>query len=87
MYPFGRALKRLRYMVCSKAIVEGCIIEQFKYKDIAYFMSVYFTVEHNVNAPMMQYHVNQDDPRSYLCIFKSSGTTVGARRIYHVSED
>jgi hypothetical protein len=57
MYPFERALKRLRHMVSNKARVEGCITEEFKYKEIAYFISVYFTEEHNVNTPMMWYHV------------------------------
>jgi hypothetical protein len=43
MYPFERALKRLRHMVSNKARVEECITEEFKYKEIAYFTSVYFT--------------------------------------------
>jgi hypothetical protein len=42
IYPFERALKRLRHMVGNKAIVEWCITEEFKYKEIAYFTSVYF---------------------------------------------
>jgi hypothetical protein len=53
MYPFLRALNRLRHMVGNKARVEGCITEEFKYKEIAYFTSVYFTEEHNVNATTM----------------------------------
>jgi hypothetical protein len=57
MYPFERALKRLRHMVGNKSRVEGCITEEFKYKEIAYFINVYFTEEHNVNTPMMRYHV------------------------------
>jgi hypothetical protein len=69
MYPFERALKRLRHMVGNKARVEGCITEEFKYKEIAYFTSVYFTEEHNVNAPTMRYHVHQDDPHSTLAFF------------------
>jgi hypothetical protein len=32
MYPFERALKRPRHMVGNKARVEGCIVEEFKYK-------------------------------------------------------
>jgi hypothetical protein len=87
MYPFQRALKRLRHMVGNKARVEGCIIEEFKYKEIAYFTSVYFTEEHNVNAPMMLYHVHQDDPHPDLSIFKSRGMTVGVGRVCHLSEE
>jgi hypothetical protein len=87
MYPFERAIKRLRHMVDNKARVEGYIAEEFKYKEIAYFTSVYFIEEHNVNAPMMQYHVHQDDPHSDLSIFKSRGTTVSVGRIYHLSEE
>jgi hypothetical protein len=66
MYPFERALKRLRHMVGNKARVERCIVEEFKYKEIAYFISVYYTEEHNVNAPIMRYHVHQDYPHSAL---------------------
>jgi hypothetical protein len=86
MYPFERALKRLRHMVGNKARVEGYITEKFKYKEIAYFTSVYFTKEHNVNASTMRYHVHEDDPHSDLSIFKLRGTTVGVRRVYHLSE-
>jgi hypothetical protein len=81
------SLKRLRHMVGNKVRVERCITEEFKYKEIAYFTSVYFTEEHNVNAPTMWYHVHQDDPYSDLSIFKSRGMTIGVRRIYHPSED
>jgi hypothetical protein len=87
MYPFERALKRLRHMVGNKTRVEGCITEEFKYKEIAYFTSVYFIEEHNVNAPMMRYHVHQDDPYSDLSIFKSRGTTIDVERIYHLSDE
>jgi hypothetical protein len=87
MYPFERDIKRLRHMVGNKARVEGCIAEEFKYKEIAYFTNVYFTEEHNVNAPMMRYHVHQDDPHSDLSIFKSRGTTVSVGRIYHLSDE
>jgi hypothetical protein len=87
MYPFERALKRLRNMVGNKARVKGFITEEFKYKEIAYFTSVYFTEEHNVNATTLQYHVHQDDPHSDLRIFKLRGTTVGVGRIYHLSDE
>jgi hypothetical protein len=81
MYPFERALKRLRHMVGNKARVEGCIAEEFKYKEISYFMSVYLAEEHNANAPTMRYHVNQDGPHSDLSFFKSRDTIVGVGRI------
>jgi hypothetical protein len=42
MYHIDRVLKNLRVMVRNKARVEGCIVEQFKLKEIAYFISVYF---------------------------------------------
>jgi hypothetical protein len=42
MYHIERALKKFRAMVHSKAKVEGCITEEFKLKEIAYFSSVYF---------------------------------------------
>jgi hypothetical protein len=87
MYPFERALKRLRHIVGNKARVEGRIAEEFKYKEIAYFTSVYFTEEHNVNAPTMRYHVHEDDPHSDLSIFKSRGMTIGVGRVYHLSEE
>jgi hypothetical protein len=87
MYPFERALKRLRNMVGNKARVEGCITKEFKYKEIAYFTSVYFTKEHNVNVPTMRYHVHEDDPHSDLSIFKMRGTTIGVGRVYHLSEE
>jgi hypothetical protein len=87
MYPFEKALKRLRHMVGNKTRVEGCITEEFKYKEIAYFTSVYFIEEHNVNAPTMWYHVHQDDPHSDLSIFKSRGMIVGVGRVYHLSEE
>jgi hypothetical protein len=40
MYHIERALKNLRAMVRNKAKVEGCIAEEFKLKEIAYFTSV-----------------------------------------------
>jgi hypothetical protein len=87
MYPLERALKRLRHMVGNKAGIEGCIAEEFKYKEIAYFTSVYFIEEHIVNAPTMWYHVHEDDPHSDLSIFKLRGMTVGVGRVYHLSEE
>jgi hypothetical protein len=69
MYHIERALKKFRVMVRNKANVEGCIIEEFKLKETAYFTSVYFVDHHNVNAPTMQYHVDEDIPCSDLQIF------------------
>jgi hypothetical protein len=69
MYHIERALKKLKAMVGNKARVEGCIAEEFKVKEIAYFTSVYFAEHHNVNAPIMRYHVNQDIPCTNLQIF------------------
>ena len=54
MYHIERALKKLRPMVGNKARVEGCIAEEFKFKKITYFTSVYFAEENNVNAPTTQ---------------------------------
>jgi hypothetical protein len=70
MYHIERALKNLRAMVRNKAKVEDCITEEFKLKEITYFISVYFTKHHNVNAPTMQYHVDEDIPCSDLQIFQ-----------------
>jgi predicted transcriptional regulator len=42
--------------------------------------------EHNVNAPTMRYHVNEDPPCSNLGIFQNKGTTVGASTSYDLSE-
>jgi hypothetical protein len=41
-YHIERTLKKLRAMVDNKARVEGCITKEFKVKEIAYFISVYF---------------------------------------------
>jgi hypothetical protein len=87
MYPFERALKRLMHMVGNKERVERCIVEEFKYKEFAYFTSVYFTKEHNINAPTIWYHVHLDDSHSDLSILKSRGTTIGVGRIYDLSEE
>jgi hypothetical protein len=66
MYHIERALKNLRAMVHNKARVEDCIIEKFKLKENTYFTSVYFAEYHNVNAPTMRYHVDEDIPCSDL---------------------
>jgi hypothetical protein len=69
MYHIERALKNLRVMVHNKTRVEGCIVEEFKLKEVTYFTSVYFTGHHNVNAPTMWYHVDEDILCSDLQIF------------------
>jgi hypothetical protein len=69
MYHIERALKNLRVMVRNKAKIEGCIAEEFKLKEIVYFTSVYFTEHHNVNAPTMRYHMDEDIICSDLQIF------------------
>ena len=74
-------------MVGNKARVDGWIVEKFKYKEIAYFSNVYFAEKHNVNLPTMRYHVNQEAPLSDLSIFKARGTTVGAGKTYHVTQE
>jgi hypothetical protein len=62
MYHIEWTLKNLREMVHNKAKVQGCITEEFKWKEITYFSSVYFAEHHNVNAPTLQYHVDEDIP-------------------------
>jgi hypothetical protein len=75
MYHIERSLKNLRAMVHNKVRVEGCIIEEFKLKEIAYFTSVYFTGHHNANTPTMWYHVDEDIPCSDLQVFQWKGST------------
>jgi hypothetical protein len=69
MHHIERKLKKLRAMTGNKARFEGCIIEEFKVKEIAYFTSVYFIEHHNVNTPTIRYHVDEDIPCSDLQIF------------------
>jgi hypothetical protein len=61
MYHIEKALKKSR--------VKGCITEEFKLKEITYFNNVYFIEHHNVNAPTMWYHVDEDIPYRGLQIF------------------
>jgi hypothetical protein len=42
MYSQEKELKKLRYTVCNKARVEGCVAEAFAYKEITNFTSMYF---------------------------------------------
>jgi hypothetical protein len=81
MYHIERAHIYIKPMVGNRARVEGCITEAFILKEVAYFSSVYF--EHNVNAPMMRYNVNEEPPCSDLSIFASRGTTIGSSTSYY----
>ena len=56
-------------MVGNKGRVEGCIAEEFKYKEVEAFTSVYFADEHNINAPTLRYHDDKVGTRSNLQIF------------------
>jgi hypothetical protein len=62
MYHIERALIYLKSMVGNRAMVEGSITEAFILKEVAYFSSVYFTEEHNVNAPTVWYNVDEEPP-------------------------
>jgi hypothetical protein len=78
MYHIERALRYVKSMVGNRARVEGCITEVFTLKEVAYFSSVYFAEEHNVNAPTMRYNVDEEPPCSDLSIFASRGITIGS---------
>jgi hypothetical protein len=75
LYHIERILKKLRAMVGNKRRVEGCISEEFKYKEITSFMGMYFVEEHNVNVPVLRYHVDEEPPYSDLEIFQWRGKT------------
>jgi hypothetical protein len=87
MYHIGMALKNLRAMVRNNARVEGCITEEFKLKEIAYFTSVYFIEHHNVNTPTMRYHVDEKIPCSDFQIFQWKGMIVGASTPYQPTQE
>jgi hypothetical protein len=87
MYHTERALKKLRAMVHNKAKVEGCVTEEFKLKEIAYFSSVYFVEHHNVNTPTLWYHADEDIPCSDLQIFQWTRVTVGASTAYQPTKE
>jgi hypothetical protein len=73
-------------MVGNKARVEGCVTEEFKLKEITYFISVYFAEHHNVNTPTMRYHV-EDIPCSDLQHFQWKGMTVSASTTYQPTQE
>jgi hypothetical protein len=87
MYHIERALKYLKPMVDNRTRVEGCIIEAFTLKEVAYFLSVYFTEEHNVNALTMRYNMDEEPPCTDLSIFASRGTTVGSSTSYYSTSE
>jgi hypothetical protein len=68
MYHIERALIYLQPMVGNRARVEGSIAKAFILKEVAYFSSVCFTEEHNVNAPTMRYNVDEEPPYRDLSI-------------------
>jgi hypothetical protein len=78
-----KALIYLKPMVGIRVRDEGCIGEAFTLKEVAYFSSVYFVAEHNVNAPTMWYNVDEEPPCSDLSIFASKGTTAGRSMSYY----
>jgi hypothetical protein len=47
MYSQERELKKLRYIVCNKAMVEECIAEAFTCKEITNFSILYFSCANN----------------------------------------
>jgi hypothetical protein len=87
MYHIERALKKLKAMVHNKAKVEGCIVEEFKLKEITYISSVYFAEHHNVNTPTLWYHVDEDIPCRDLQTFQWTGVTVDASTAYQPTEE
>jgi hypothetical protein len=82
IYHIERALKYLKAMVGNRARVESCIAEAFILKEVAYFSSVYFAEEHNVNTSTMGYNVDEEPPCSDLSIFVLRGTTIGSNMSY-----
>jgi hypothetical protein len=77
MYSQEKELKKLRYTVCNKARVEGCVAEAFACKDITNFTSMYFSCANNVIAPTMRYHVVRDVLLSELTIFNGRVQVLG----------
>jgi hypothetical protein len=83
MYHIERSLRYLKPIVGNRAMVEECIVEVFMLKEVEYFSSVYFAEEHNVNAPMIWYNVDEEPPCSDLSIFASRGTILGSSMSYY----
>jgi hypothetical protein len=87
MYHIKRALRYLKPMVDNRARVEGCITEAFILKEVAYFSSVYFAEEHNINAPIIRYNVDEEPPCSDVSIFTLRDTTVGSSTGYYSTSE
>jgi hypothetical protein len=87
MYHIERALEYLKPMVDNRVRIEGCIAEAFILKVVAYFSSVYFAEEHNINARMMQYNIDEEPPCSDLSIFTSRSTTIGSSMSYYSTSE
>jgi hypothetical protein len=83
MHHIERAIRYFKPMVGNRTRVEGCITEAFTLKEVAYFSSVYFAQEHNVNAPTMRYNADEEPPCSDLSIFASRGTTIDSSMSYY----
>jgi hypothetical protein len=83
MHHIERAFKYLKPMVDNRARVEGCIVKAFTLKEIAYFLSVYFAGEHDLNALTMWYNVDEEPPYSDQSIFALRGTTIGDSTNYY----
>jgi hypothetical protein len=82
-------LKKLKPMIGNKVRVEGCIVEEFKLKEVAHFTSYYFVEEHNVFARKKRYHDDEREapPCSDLSIFQMNSKTVCPPKAYHFTMD
>jgi hypothetical protein len=69
MYHIERPLRYLKPIVGNRARVEVCIVEAFMLKKVAYFTSVYFAEEHNVNAPMSYYSTSKERKAALLYMY------------------
>jgi hypothetical protein len=87
MYDIERAPRYLKPMVGNRTRVEGCITEAFMLKEVAYFSSVYFAEEHNVNAPAIWYNVDEEPPCCDLSIFALRGTTISNSTSYYSTSE
>jgi hypothetical protein len=87
MYHIQRALKYLRAMVGNKARVEGSIAKSFLLKEITYFLSVYFTEEHNVKTLTLRYNVDEEPPLSDLKFFQWRGTIASSSTTYYFTQE
>jgi hypothetical protein len=74
----------LRY---TRSRMLSFITKSFILKELAYFSSVCFAVEHNVKAPTMWYNVDEEPPCSELSIFASRGTTIGSSTSYYSTSE